>query len=43
MVGQARRAERAAIAVEMHDVLAHRVSRCPDRWGGTRTGSCGRR
>src|SRR3984957_405467 len=26
MVGQARRAERAAIAVEMHDVLAHRVS-----------------
>ncbi len=26
MVGQARRSERAAIAVEMHDVLAHRVS-----------------
>jgi signal transduction histidine kinase len=26
MVGQARQAERAAIAVEMHDVLAHRVS-----------------
>jgi signal transduction histidine kinase len=26
IVGQARRAERAAIAVEMHDVLAHRVS-----------------
>ena len=26
MIGQARRAERAAIAVEMHDVLAHRVS-----------------
>src|ERR1700722_3631744 len=26
MVGQARRAERPALAVEMHDVLAHRVS-----------------
>jgi signal transduction histidine kinase len=26
MIGQARRGERAAIAVEMHDVLAHRVS-----------------
>ena len=41
MVGQARRSERAAIAVEMHDVLAHRVSLMALQAGRSRFGRTG--